>query len=79
MAIKNCEKVIREYNDAYSEVTEIENALNETRAYSAEGNNQKIIDTYSLTADEIKHINDQSTSGLLEDIRNKKAGVCKRL
>lgn len=74
-AIKNCEKVIREYNDAYSEVTEIENALNETRAYSAEGNNQKIIDTYSLTADEIKHINDQNTSGLLEDIRNKKAGI----
>lgn len=74
-AIKGCEKIIREYSDAYNEVAEIENTLNKTRAYSAEGNNQKIIDSYSLTADEIKHINDQNTSGLLEDIRNKKAGI----
>ena len=73
--IKDCQKVIDEYGDAQNELARIEGLVNDSRAASAEGNNQKIIDSYALSAEELKHINEQNTSDLLADINNRKTGI----
>lgn len=73
--IKSCQEIMQEYSEAQTELATIESQVNSARAASAEGDNQRIVDSYALSADELKHINEQNTSDLLADINNRKAGI----
>lgn len=73
--IKECQNIIEDYSDAQNELAIIESKVNDSRAANAENNNKKIINSYALSADEIKHINQQNTSDLLDDLNSRKSSI----
>ena len=73
--IEESQAVIENYGETQQTLATIESQVNSARAASAEGDNQRIVNSYALSADELKHINEQNTSDLLADINNRKAGI----
>lgn len=73
--IQESQGVIQDYIGTQQELAEIEDVVNSARVASAEGNNQKIVDSYALTESEIQNITQGNTDSLLSDMQSRASGI----